>query len=56
MERLPEKKEKHMRRTIALLTTMAMMLLVATPVAVALNKTCPYSVSCYGTTGVRRRT
>jgi hypothetical protein len=40
-EGLPEKKEKQMRRTIALLMTMAMMLLVATSVAVAATVNCP---------------
>jgi Ca2+-binding RTX toxin-like protein len=49
MEGLPEKKEKHMRRTIALLTTMAMMLLVATSVAVAGNVFCTNPGPCYGT-------
>ncbi len=38
-----------MRRTIALLTAMAMALLMATSVAMAANVTCPYSGSCYGT-------
>jgi Ca2+-binding RTX toxin-like protein len=49
MEGLPEKKEKQMRRTIALLTTMAMMLLGATSVAMALTITCSYSGVCTGT-------
>jgi Ca2+-binding RTX toxin-like protein len=38
---LPEKKEKQMRRTIALLMTMAMMLLMATSVALAAVISCP---------------
>jgi hypothetical protein len=38
-----------MRRTIALLTAMAMALLVATSVAMAANVNCPSSGSCYGT-------
>jgi Ca2+-binding RTX toxin-like protein len=41
MEGLPEKKEKQMRRTIALLTMVAMTLLVATSVAMAAVITCP---------------
>jgi Ca2+-binding RTX toxin-like protein len=45
-----KKKEKQMRRTIALLTTMAMTLLVATSVAMAVTKTCSYSGACDGTT------
>jgi len=49
MEGLPEKKEKQMRRTIALLTTMVLTLLVATSVAMAVTKTCSYSGNCYGT-------
>jgi Ca2+-binding RTX toxin-like protein len=49
MEGLPEKKENEMRRTIALLTTMAMTLLVATSVAMAVTKTCPPSGVCEGT-------
>jgi Ca2+-binding RTX toxin-like protein len=54
MEGLPEKKEKQMRRTIALLMTMAMMLL-ATSVAMADTVTCPYTPlaldqeTCFGT-------
>jgi Ca2+-binding RTX toxin-like protein len=49
MEGLPEKKEKQMRRTIALLTTMVLTLLVATSVAMAVTKTCLPNVNCYGT-------
>jgi len=53
MEGLPEKKEKkQMRRTIALLTAMAMTLLVATSVALAANIIrCPNGLagSCRGT-------
>jgi Ca2+-binding RTX toxin-like protein len=49
MEGLPEKKEKPMRRTIALLTTMVLTLLVATSVAMAVTKTCLPNVNCYGT-------
>jgi Ca2+-binding RTX toxin-like protein len=41
MEGLPEKKEKQMRRTIVLLTTMALTLLVATSVALAAVISCP---------------
>jgi hypothetical protein len=48
-EGLPEKKEKQMRRTIALLTTMAMMLLMATSVAMADTVFCNFSGSCFGT-------
>jgi Ca2+-binding RTX toxin-like protein len=51
-EGVPEKKEKQMRRTIALLTTMVLTLLVATSVAMAdvyVTKTCSYSGNCYGT-------
>src|SRR5215212_5112651 len=43
-----------MRRTIALLTTMAMTLLLATSVAIAVEKTCPYSGDCKGTNYVDR--
>jgi Ca2+-binding RTX toxin-like protein len=55
MEGLPEKKENKMRRTIALLTTMAMTLLMATSVAMAVTKTCDYTPlaldqeTCWGT-------
>ena len=49
MEGLPEKKENHMKRTIVLLTTMAMTLLMATSVAMALTITCSYSGVCEGT-------
>jgi hypothetical protein len=49
MEGLPEQKEKQMRRTIVLLTTMAMTLLMATSVAMALTITCSYSGVCKGT-------
>ena len=49
MEGLHEKKEKQMRRTIALLTTMVLTLLVATSVAMAVTKTCSYSGVCKGT-------
>jgi len=50
MEGLPEKEEKkEMRRTIALLTTMAMTLLVATSVALAATVNCPFSGNCTGT-------
>ena len=50
MEGLPEKKEKQMRRTIALLTTMAMTLLAATSVAMATSRiNCTFSGNCYGT-------
>jgi Ca2+-binding RTX toxin-like protein len=52
---LPEKKEKKMRRTIALLTAMAMLLLVATSVAMAATVNCPANTSsnilCKGTIG-----
>jgi hypothetical protein len=41
MEGLPEKKEKQMRRTIALLATMAMTLLVAASVVMAATVNCP---------------
>src|SRR5215213_9141173 len=55
MEGLPEKKEKQMRRTIALLTTMAMTLLVATSVALAATISCPDNpeptTKCTGTIG-----
>jgi Ca2+-binding RTX toxin-like protein len=55
VEGLPEKKEKRMRRTIVLLTTMAMTLLVATSVAVAATVDCPdnttSSILCKGTIG-----
>jgi Ca2+-binding RTX toxin-like protein len=48
---LPEKEEKEMRRTIALLMTMAMMLLVATSVALAAVISCPNGNAgfCIGT-------
>jgi Ca2+-binding RTX toxin-like protein len=51
MEGLPEKKEKQMRRTIVLLTTMAMAVLVATSVAIAAEVKCwaNNNVNCYGT-------
>jgi RTX calcium-binding nonapeptide repeat (4 copies) len=51
MEGLPEKKEKHMRRTIALLTTMVLTLLVATSVVMAAEVKCwaDSNVTCYGT-------
>ena len=49
MEGLPEKKEKQMRRTIALLTTMAMTLLVATSVALAAVISCPTAQNPPGT-------
>jgi len=47
---LPEKKEKQMRRSIILLTTMAMTVLVATSVAMAIERiNCSFSGNCYGT-------
>jgi Ca2+-binding RTX toxin-like protein len=48
---LPEKKEKQMRRTIALLTTMVLTLLVATSVAMAAVISCPTGLNgtCRGT-------
>jgi Ca2+-binding RTX toxin-like protein len=47
---LPEKKEKQMRRTIVLLTTMAMTLLVAASVAMAISRiNCTFSGECRGT-------
>jgi Ca2+-binding RTX toxin-like protein len=49
MEGLHEKKEKQMRRTIVLLTTMAMTLLVATSVAMAAVITCPTAQNPPGT-------
>jgi Ca2+-binding RTX toxin-like protein len=49
MEGLHEKKEKRMRRTIALLMTMAMTLLVATSVAMAAVITCPTAQNPPGT-------
>jgi Ca2+-binding RTX toxin-like protein len=49
MEGLPEKKEKQMRRTIALLTTMVLTLLVATSVAMAAVITCPTAQNPPGT-------
>jgi hypothetical protein len=50
MEGLPEKKEKQMRRTIVLLTTMAMTLLVSASVAMAISRiNCTFSGNCYGT-------
>jgi hypothetical protein len=49
MEGLPEKKEKQMRRTIILLTTMAMTILMATSVALAVTVNCPSSGLCKGT-------
>jgi Ca2+-binding RTX toxin-like protein len=51
MEGVPENKEKQMRRTIALLTTMAMTLLVATSVALAAVISCPTAQNgtCRGT-------
>jgi Ca2+-binding RTX toxin-like protein len=56
MEGLHEKKkEKQMRRTIVLLTTMAMTLLVATSVAMAATISCPDNptngIKCTGTIG-----
>jgi Ca2+-binding RTX toxin-like protein len=54
-EGLHEKKEKQMRRTIVLLTTMAMTLLVATSVAMADTVACMYNPialdqdTCFGT-------
>jgi Ca2+-binding RTX toxin-like protein len=54
-EGLPEKEEKLMRRTIALFTAMAMMVLVAASVALAATVTCPVATSssifCNGTIG-----
>src|SRR5215208_4399172 len=49
MKGLPEKKENEMRRTIVLLTAMAMTLLVATSVAVAGNVFCGQVRYCPGT-------
>jgi Ca2+-binding RTX toxin-like protein len=48
---LQTKKEKHMKRTIALLTTMAMILLLATSVALAAAISCPTGPNgtCRGT-------
>src|SRR5215218_5025026 len=54
MEGLHEKKEKQMRRTIALLATMAMTILVATSAAITTGALSPHKASAHASVGTQK--